>query len=306
MKLVSQHRRSLNAAGLNIIKNPLEHGLNILVIAVIIAILSAVCLIGKNIVVWEKGSVNFPQIMVYLQQNAKPADISNIETAINKNSQKIVGSYQYISKEQGLSELQQDKELKSIASDVLSDMSQAVPDVLIVNTNTTDINSLTNLKDKIASLPMVDNVQMDGNYASKVSDLMSFVGKVTGFLEVLFTVVLILVIYNIIRLQMLLRQDEITVSRLIGASDSFIMRPLTYYALLQVVVGALIAFYLVHLFVKFVNGLFLSLNNLFGHAFLLNNLTPVQMAQMLAILIVFSIFAVFVAVQLVFKNKYTQ
>ena len=306
MKLIRSHFRSLILAIIKIAKNPFDHLLNILTISAIITALCAVLLITKSNRHLEQSNVIYPQIIIYLNPSAKPSDISNLENLINKHNQKLVKNYQFISKAEGLQQLNQDEKLKTIASDVLSENTNPLPDVLILNTNTSNIKHLQELSNKIQNMPLVDEVQMDDNYANKVSDLMSFIGRISIILQIAFTVILIIIIYNIVRLQMLLRQDEILVSRLIGASDSFIMRPLTYYALLQVTLAASIAFFLVNLFISFINSLFLALNNLFGNNFILPYLSGIQFTQLLAVLAVFTVFAVFVAVQWVFKNSHSE
>ena len=275
-------------------------------VSIIIAILSSIFVITKSSAVWEKNNLNFPQIMIYLNQDAKQSDISQLEAAINRYNQKLIKNYQFVSKQQGLNELQQDSQLKAIASDVLAGESNPLPDVLIVNTNTANPKLLSQLTNRISHMPMVDNVQMDSSYANKINDLINFVKKIATFMQITFLIVFVLVLYNMIRLQMLIRRDEITVSRLIGASDSFIMRPLAYYAVLQVTIAAAVAYLLVNLFINFMNGLFVRLNYLFGKSFLLTNLSPAELGQMLAILIVFTIFAVFLAVRWVFKHSDSQ
>jgi cell division transport system permease protein len=302
MQLIRLHFRGFILAISKIVKHPVDHLLNILTISAIITALCAVLLISKSMLNLEQNSVIFPQIIIYLDQNAKPADISNLENLINKHNQKLVKGYQFISKTEGLQQLSQDDKLKQIASNLQDGSANPLPDVLIVNTNTSNLKHLQELSDKIRNLPLVDEVQMDDNYAGKISDLMGFIQYVSILLQVAFAVILVIVIYNLIRLQMLLRQDEILVSRLIGASDSFIMRPLAYYAVLQVIISAGVAFFLVNLFISFLNNLFLSLNNLFGNNFIIPNLSAIQFSQLLAVLVVFTVFAVFMAVQWVFKN----
>jgi len=304
MQLVRLHFRSLILAITKIARNPFDHLLNILTISAIIAALCAVLLITKSSRGLEQNNMIFPQIIIYLNPSVKPADISNLENLINQHNIKLVKNYQFISKAEGLQQLSQDDKLKQIASDVISGDANPLPDVLIVNTNTANLKHLQELTSRIQSMPLVDEVQMDDNYANKVSDLMGFIGQVSMLLQITFAAILIIVIYNIIRLQMLLRQDEILVSRLIGASDSFIMRPLTYYAILQVLISAGLAFFMVNLFINFINSLFLALNNLFGNGFSLPHLSGIQFTQLLAVLIVFTVFAVFVAVRWVFKNSH--
>lgn len=306
MKLITMHYRSFTASIARILKAPMEHLLNIMMCSIIIAILSSIFVITKSSAIWEKNNIDFPQIMIYLNQNAKQSDVSKLEATINRFNQKLIKNYQFVSKQQGLTELQQDNQIKAIASDVLSENNNPLPDILIVNTSTANPKLLSQLTSRISHMPMVDNVQMDSSYANKINDLISFVKKIATFLQITFVIVFVLVVYNMIRLQMLLCRDEITVSRLIGASDSFIMRPLAYYAVLQVTIAAAIAYLLVNLFINFMNGLFNQLNYLFGHSFLLTNLNPIELIQMLVILIIFSVFAVFLAVRWVFKHSYTQ
>ncbi|HLX53054.1 MAG TPA: FtsX-like permease family protein, partial [Aquella sp.] len=160
------------------------------------------------------------------------------------------------------------------------------------------------LVDKIGKLDMVNDVQMDTNYAGKIENLVKFVSKISHLLQIAFSVILVIVIYNLIRLQMLLRQDEIIVSRLIGASDSFIMRPLAYYAVLQIIIATAGAIYMTNLFVIYLNNMFANLGNLFGSNFRLYPLDYIQMLQISGILVIFGIFAVFLAVRWVFKDSY--
>lgn len=306
MKLLSLHYRSMIAAIIKVARNPFEHILNVLVISIIVAMLSSIFVITGSSENWEKSNIKFPQIMIFLANNAKPSDVSQLEATINKYNQKLIKSYEFISKQQGLEELKQDSQLKTIASDVAADTDNPLPDILIVNTSTTNAKLLSQLTSRISHMPYVDNVQMDSSYANKVSDLITFIKRIATFLQIIFSIVLVLVIYNMIRLQMLLRRDEILVSRLIGASDNFIMRPLAYYAILQVVLGSALAYVLVNLFINYMNSLFINLNSLFGNSFLLSNLNPLQLVEMLGILIIFTVFAVFLAVRWVFKYSYTK
>jgi cell division transport system permease protein len=304
MKTISMHFRGLILALVKIFKNPIEHLLNILTLAVIITTLGSVLVISKNISIIQKNNMNFPQIVIYLKDNVGQNGISAVEASINKFNSKIIKNYQFISKEQGLSELQKDESLKQIASDVISNNNNPIPDVLIINTSTADNHRLQMLVDKIGKLEMVSDVQMDTNYAGKIDNLVKFIRKISNMLQIIFVAILVIVIYNLIRLQMLLRKDEIIVSRLIGASDSFIMRPLAYYAVLQILIATALAIYAINLFVMYLNNMFTTLTNLFGNNFRLYPLEHMQMLQISGILVIFGVFAVFLAVRWVFRGNY--
>lgn len=306
MKILSLHYRSLVASFIKIVSYPFEHLLNILTIAVIITALCITLIIGKSVETWQQNTITYPQIVVYLKTNANQSDVSSLEKALNTFNHKDVKSYQFISKAEGLKELQQDSTLKQIASDTFTDNNNPLPDVLVINTNTTNVTLLQTLSNRISNMSFVDNVQMDSNYANKISELVTFINDITHLLQIAFATIMAMVIYNMIRLQMSLRQDEIIVSRLIGASNSFIMRPLIYYATIQILLGAAVAFALGNLFTRFVNNLFANLGILFGQNIVLSGLSHLQMLQVSLFLVVFGIFAVFLAVRWVFRNSYVQ
>ena len=306
MHKLSLHYRSLMLSLLQIIRHPIEHLLNILVISIIIAILCGIMVINKTSNAWENSNINYPQIVIYLNSNANQADVSAIEATLNRYNNKLIKNYQFIGKDAGLKEISNDEQLKQIASDVVADSTNPLPDILIVNTSSADTDALGKLTHKIGELPMVDSVQMDANYANKISELINFIKKSGGFLQGLFIVVLILVIYNMVRLQMLTRHDEITVSRLIGAADSFIMRPLIYYGICQTAIGAIIAYLMTNAFVKFANQLLSSSSNLFGNNFALVSLNANQLILLIISLIIFTILSVFLAVQWVFQRTVTK
>lgn len=305
MRLLKLHIRSIILAMNRIIKHPFEHLLNIMVITLIATILGGIITTHTNSQ-WQKNNITFPQIMVYINESATSRDVSKLEFSINNFSQHIIKNYKYISKEQGLQELQSDNQLKEVSSEVISLNNNPLPNILIINTTTSNIKVLNLLTSRISKLPFVTSVQMDEKYAMKINNLLNFIKDISTSLLIFFGLSLFLIIYNLIRLQMLQRTDEITVSRLIGASDSYIMRPLTYYAVVQIIIGTLIAFFLVNWFVNYLNILFINLNSLFGKAFILDKLSLNQLCQMLLTLIIFAVFAVFIAVKTIFHKNYTQ
>jgi cell division transport system permease protein len=306
MKLLHSHGRSIILAISRIISNPFEHLLNIMVITLLSSMLGGVLVINYTNNQWQTNNITYPQITVYLAESASNKDVSKIETTINNFSHNIIKNYQYISKDQGLAELKNDMQTKNITSDIVSDTENPLPNVIIINTNTVNVDVLNQLTRRVSNSPFVTSVQMDEKYALKVGNLINFIKKISNVLLVFFGLSLILTIYNLIRLQMLEGQDEITVSRLIGASDGFIMRPLAYYAIIQMIIAAGASFVLINRFINYLNNLFSNLNNLFGNTFTLIPLSYTQLGEMLVTLIVFTIFAVFIAVQTVFRKNHSQ
>ena len=305
MHKLTHHIRSFKQAWLTIFQHPVEHLISILVLALIITICAAGLSLNNSLNVWQQQNVVYPQLTLYLENNANQADVENIERNLNQQKN-LIRDYKFVGKQQALDELRQDQQMKSIASDVIESANNPLPDVLIVNTLSAESTVLNRLNLQLSQLPMVADVQMDLHYASKVQELLGFIRQISLAAQILFIVVLSLVIYNMIRLQMMLKSDAIKVSRLIGASDSYIMRPLCHYAVWQVTLATGLAAFGIHQMTRNLNLMFANFSNLFGKAFAFKTLPLGEFVLMWGVLVVFTIFTVFLAVRWVFRNTYSQ
>jgi cell division transport system permease protein len=113
-----------------------------------------------------------------------------------------------------------------------------LPDAFIV---TSDPSSLEALAADLAKLPLVAHVQADAAWARRLAAIAAVGRLALWLLSALLGIGLVAVTFNTIRLQILTQRDEIEVSKLIGATDSFIRRPFYYLGLLQGLIGGAIA-----------------------------------------------------------------
>ena len=104
-----------------------------------------------------------------------------------------------------------------------------------------------------------------------------------AILAALFAFALIAVTFNTIRLQMLTRREEIEVSRLIGATASFIRRPFLYFGALQGLAGGAAAWTILWLAVHALNGGLSELSKLYAARIELDHLTREDTAILLAV-----------------------
>jgi cell division transport system permease protein len=96
-------------------------------------------------------------------------------------------------------------------------------------------------------------------------------------------VVVIAVVFNTIRLQVLTQREEIAVSKLLGATDNFIHRPFYYTgALLGLCAGA-VALGAVTLALHPLNGAIAEFARLYASEFQLAPLGPLEVAGLLAL-----------------------
>jgi cell division transport system permease protein len=129
----------------------------------------------------------------------------------------------------------------------------------------------------------VDTVQVDSAWVKRLAALLGVLRLALALLAVTLGMVVIAVVFNTIRLQVLTQRDEIAVSKLIGATDAFIHRPFYYTgALLGLCAGA-VALGAVALALHPLNGAIAEFARLYASEFQLTALAPAAIAGLLAV-----------------------
>jgi cell division transport system permease protein len=106
--------------------------------------------------------------------------------------------------------------------------------------NAHDADRVDEIAAQLKALPGVDYVQVDSAWVKRLAALLNVLRLALLFLAVTLGVVVVAVVFNTIRLQVMTQREEIEVARLVGATDGFICRPFYYTgALLGLAAGAL-------------------------------------------------------------------
>jgi len=95
--------------------------------------------------------------------------------------------------------------------------------------------------------------------------------------------VVIAVVFNTIRLQVLTQREEIAVSKLLGATDNFIHRPFYYTGAMLGLAAGVVALAAVALSLQPLNTAVGEFAQLYGSTFTLGVLGPLESAGLLAI-----------------------
>jgi cell division transport system permease protein len=129
----------------------------------------------------------------------------------------------------------------------------------------------------------VDTVQVDSAWVKRLAALLGVLRLMLLLLAITLGTVVIAVVFNTIRLQVLTQREEIAVSKLLGATDGFIHRPFYYTgALLGLCAGA-VALGAVALSLHPLNGAIAEFARLYASEFQLTALPPLGIAGLLAI-----------------------
>lgn len=95
--------------------------------------------------------------------------------------------------------------------------------------------------DRIRAFPFVEDVRYGQEWLDKVYLLRRVAGAATLVLGGAFAIVAALIIGAAVRMAIFARRDEISIMRLVGATDSFVRRPFIFEGLFTGMAGAIIA-----------------------------------------------------------------
>jgi len=217
-----------------------------------------------------------PQLSVFLAPDAGPADVAKIEARLKQHA--AVRDVRYVPRDQALKEL---KASTGLADVVDSLPSNPLPDAFVVQPRGAAPEALERLRDEVSGWPKVTHVQLDAAWARRLEAGLKVARLVVWLLATLFAFALVAVTFNTIRLQILTRREEIEVSKLIGATDSFIRRPFLYFGALQGLAGGVAAWAIIWAGLQLLNHGLADLSRLYATQIELRHLSPEDSTSLL-------------------------
>jgi len=279
-----QHRYALSAALVHLRRSPGGFLFNILVVAIALALpFMGVTLLDNVRPMSESLSVD-PEISVFLKQetsreNAEALAVQ-LRQAVKDRQAKII----FTPREKALENLKD----KNGLADVLATLGDnPLPDSYVLKLdafrNAQAGGDVDQLAEQIRSLPGVDTVQVDSAWVKRLAALLNILRLALLLLAATLGTVVVAVIFNTIRLQVLTQREEILVSKLIGATDSFIHRPFYYTGALVGLSAGAVALGAVTLALRPLNTAIAEFAKLYASEFQLAPLPAIAIAALLAL-----------------------
>jgi cell division transport system permease protein len=277
-----QHGFALGSALVHLRRAPGSFFFNILVVAIALALPFAGVTVLDNIRPMSQQLAVDPELSVFLKQDLPREHTEGMAgslRAIAKDA-KIV----FVPREKALEELQEKNGVAGVI-ETLGD--NPLPDSYIVRLNAFQGaaagNDVDEIADRIGAIPGVESVQVDSAWVKRLAALLGVLRVGLLLLAATLGTVVVAVVFNTIRLQVLTQREEILVSRLIGATDTYIQRPFYYTgALLGLCAGA-VALGAVALSLQPLNAAIAEFARLYASEFQLAPLEPLAMALLLAL-----------------------
>ena len=176
-----------------------------------------------------------PEISLFLKADASAA---HTETLAKRLKQSDIASARFVSKDQALATLSTAQDLTDITAGLTGN---PLPDAWVIQPKNGSREELTRISDELTALPAVAETHLDSQWADRLQAALNIGRTGVWLLAGLFAIALVAISGNAIRAQVLVRRDEIQVSRLIGATHRYIRRPFIYLGALQGLLGGLAA-----------------------------------------------------------------
>ncbi|PJD92527.1 MAG: cell division protein [Legionella sp.] len=184
-------------------------------------------------------------ISLYLRHTLTPTEQQQFLSQVGNSSG--VAAVTFTSSEEGLRLLSQQDGMQDmmqyLPNNPLPAMIEVTPSAAL-----TTPESVDHLFQTLRVLPQVEDAKFDLDWMGRLYSVMGFFKQLSRFLMILLAMTAMLVIGNTLRLIIQHRQEEIQVLQLLGAADTYIMRPFLYSGTWYGFVSACLAIVLVDVF----------------------------------------------------------
>jgi cell division transport system permease protein len=279
---IRPHRFAFGAALSTVRKSPGSFLFNVLVVAFALMLpIAGITLLDNVRPLSEQLSVD-PEISVFMKLEATREEAAALQPrvkAIAAGGGKA--EIDFIPREEALAAMKAGSGL----GDVIDTLGEnPLPDSYKMRLDGSSAASQVDaITEQLRALPGVDVVQVDSAWVKRLAAMLAILRLALLLLAVTLGIVVIAVVFNTIRLQVLTQKEEITVSKLLGATDNFIHRPFYYTgALLGLCAGA-VALGAVVLALQPLNGAIADFARLYASEFQLVPLGALETAGVLAI-----------------------
>lgn len=209
--------------------------LNTLVVAIALALPFAGLTLLENIRPVSEQLAVEPEISIFLgadtpreRATALAPHIRRIVQQANSDAQRSA-RLEFITREQALNAL---KNKSGLADAVTTLGTNPLPDAYVLKLagfrDAGDAGRIDMIAAQLKALPGVEYVQVDSAWVKRLAALLHVLRLALAFLAATLGVVVIAVVFNTVRLQVMNQREEIEVTRLVGATDAFIYRPFYY------------------------------------------------------------------------------
>jgi cell division transport system permease protein len=240
MKWLGAHRKAARLALSRLAAAPLTTLLSVLGIGIALALPAGGQLLVEQVAALGRGSAATPQLTAFMKLDAERKASQAIEAQLRERGD--VAQARLLPREETLARM---KNADGLADVIAALPQNPFPDALVVVPASDTPAGMEKLAAEIRQWRGVEHVQIDSDWARRLAAFVGLARTGVLLLATLLGIGLVTITFNTIRLQVLTRQAEIELSRLLGATDAFIRRPFLWHGALLGLLGGGIAWAIV-------------------------------------------------------------
>ncbi|MCZ6669230.1 MAG: permease-like cell division protein FtsX [Gammaproteobacteria bacterium] len=237
------HIQSLVFSLGKIYHSPITTIMTVAVIGITLSLPGGFYLFLKNINAMSGDFRSTTQITLYLDIKLNEQKARALERAISKTGNVV--STEFISRQ---ASLQAFRETSGFGRSIDTLSSNPLPHTIIVEpVSSADTFAVKNLLNALQAMPEVKIAKLDTEWLERLYTILEIAKRSVVIVTILFSIAVLLVIGNTIRLDIQNRRQEIIVTKLIGATNAFIRRPFLYGGIWYGLLGGLMSWLIVEI-----------------------------------------------------------
>ncbi|MFA7270714.1 MAG: permease-like cell division protein FtsX [Sterolibacterium sp.] len=276
-----QHGKALKWALQRLMAAPTNTLLSLIAIGIALALPAGGQMLLGNALQLARNSSNInatPQISLFLSLDADKKTADNISIRLRNHAG--VKQVRFISRDETFKRMQSGENLAEVLAALPRN---PFPDAFVITPNDDGPAAMEQLRSEFRNWPKIEHVQLDSAWVRRLDAMLRLGRTATALLTVLLGLGLVAITFTTIRLQVLTQRAEIEVSRLLGATDSFIRRPFYYFGALQGLAGGAVAWLIVLGVSGLLNRPVAELAELYNTSVVLQSLTTGESITLLAL-----------------------
>lgn len=269
------HARAARQALARLLAQPLGATLSALVIGLALALPATGLALFESVASLASSISGSPEVSLFLKDDTPAEERARLERSLRGDG--AVASLRFVSREEAKKDL-----ARNGLADVLDSLpANPLPDAWVLTLRAPDPAAFVAARERYQRHPAIEHVQLDSLWVERLEALVSFGKLAMLLLAGLLGAALVIITFNTIRLQILTRQEEIAVTRLLGATLPFIRRPFYWFGGLQGLAGGLFAWGIASGLLTLLAPTAARIAETYGTVFALAGLDPVQAAALL-------------------------
>lgn len=197
------------------------------------------------------------EIVAYLRDDLSAAQLEILQNDVRSFPEVL--EVRHVSKSEAMrTAIEQLEEFRDVFADLTVNPLPASIEIELRSEHRTP-ESVGRVAELLVVYPFVEEVRYGREWVEKIYGLRRITGAVAAILGVAFAVVAILIIGTTTRMALLARRDEISIMRLVGATDGFIRRPFLLEGVLTGLAGGFLSLALTYAAYYAVDGSLLDL-----------------------------------------------